>query len=225
MMPHRRLQFSLRFALVVVLAFGVALSVWLSKHEADKNQLLQAENASLRAEIRAQLGELEIDDSNRDKLQAIAIPTLDPMTWKWRLYVPAGQTFWINFIIVGVSDTNIPAAGDSCGPLVPGEQIVTVALRKDESATDRWRWIIRCGNLETGPVLEGKLAEWIPRPSNINANFAGYKGQTGAVSHQPLELLRYRSFPFPQPNKPGPTEMSGPADGILIWIREEPAGK
>lgn len=134
----RRLQFSLRSTLIVVLAIAVIVSVCLSKQQADKNHLLQEQNASLRAQLRGELGELDVNDSDRDKLQAIAIPTLDPMTWKWRLYVPPAQPFWINFTIVGVSDTNLPATGEGCGPLVPGEQIVTVALRKDESATDRW---------------------------------------------------------------------------------------
>jgi hypothetical protein len=209
--------------LVVVLAIAVIVSVWLSKQQADKNHLLQEENASLRAKLRGELGELEISDSDRDKLQAIAIPTIEPMTWKWRLYIPPGRLFWIDSEINGVSDANIPARGSGCS-LQSGEQVLTVALRKDES-TGNWQWIEHCGSTMCGPVLTPQQGKWIERPSNINVNSAAQKWQVVVQPHEPLELLRYRSFPFPKPNQPGPASLSGVGDGILIWIREENPSK
>lgn len=157
----------------------------------------------------------------RNKLQAIAIPTFEPMTWKWRVYVPPGRQFSLHSIIRPVSDSNLPTGGNSCGPIPAGEHLMTIALRKNESKENQWQWIVRCGGIECGPGLEGENAKWIEMPSNFAANAAGQKHLAIVEPGKPLEMLRYRSFPRTQTGGP----LTGVGDGILVWIRDDGPGK
>jgi hypothetical protein len=167
--------------------------------------------------LRNELGELEITGANRNKLQAIAIPTFEPMTWKWRIYVPPDRQFMIWDEINGVSDDNLPQRGSGCS-IGPGEQVLTIALKKDES-TGLWRWVEKSETVNCGPILPPQLANWIERPSNITARYAGEKEAVLAEPGQALELLRYRSFPRYDDGKSH--ELTGVGDGILVWIRED----
>jgi hypothetical protein len=212
-------QFSLRTTLVLFIVLAVGVSLWLSKKQADENRRLQEENQSLHAQLRGVLGELEIKDADRNKLQAIAIRTLEPMTWKWRVYIPPGRKFNLHHEIRGVADNNLPDRGSFCGPIPAGEQIMTVALRKDQAKDDEWQWIVKCGSCECGPVLTGRYAAWINRPSNVAANWAGQHQPTIAPPDRPLEMLRYRSFPLLGVGQ-GSQSLTGVGDGILVWIQE-----
>ncbi len=166
------------------------------------------------------MGELEIKDADRDKLQAVAIRTLEPMTWKWRVYIPQGRKFNLHHEIRGVADNNLPNRGSFCGPTPTGEQIMTIALRKNQAKDDEWQWIVQCGSCLCGPILTGANAAWINRPSNVTANWAGQIQPSIAPAGKPLEMFRYRSFPMSAVGQ-GPTSLSGVGDGILVWIQED----
>jgi hypothetical protein len=185
---RRWLQFSLRTALIAMLLAAVGFSVWTSKERDKQNRRLQGENDALRERLRREIGELEIKEGDRDRLHAIAVPTVEPMTWKWRIYVPPSRSFSVNFIIHPVSDSNLPEKGSSFGSLRPGEQTMTIALRKNESKTDQWNWIIQCGDHTGGPVLEGKHAQWISRASNSTSNGVAGNGQIVVEPGKPLEV-------------------------------------
>ncbi len=214
---RRAPRFSLRALLAVLATVALALAIWVSFRVAQENKELRVENDQLRIKLRNEFGELEITDANRNKLQAISIPTLEPMTWKWRVYVPPGRTFMLWSEINGVSDSNLPQRGSGCS-IGPGEQVVTIALRKDESK-GTWNWVEKTGTTICGPILPPSLSKWIDRPSSIVERHAGATQVEMAETGMPLELLRFRSFPLPKDG--GPTSLSGIGDGILVWIAEE----
>jgi hypothetical protein len=203
-------RFSLRTGFGIIAAIALCLWAWHGYRQYQRVRELQDDNESLRAELRKEHGELKIDDANRDRLHAIAIPTLESMTWRWRVFVPAGRQFMINYIIEFIDDTGLPLAGSGCS-LQSGEQVLTIALRKN-GATGDYDWVIKCGPTTCGPSLDARRSQWIDsKPTRSSWQVSE---QVNVPPGKPLEILRYRALPF------GTTGAPMPADGILVWISE-----
>ena len=92
--------------------------------------------------LRNEAGYLKIEDETL--FQAIAIPCEEPLTWKWRAYLPKGSKY-----LWHLNSGTIPAIGVGGGsggssqetlPRTQGmEVIITVSVRKDpEPKNKRW---------------------------------------------------------------------------------------
>jgi hypothetical protein len=214
---HRRFHFSLRTALAAIALIAVCLTLFISWRQSRENQLLRQENARLRAET----GQLQIEPGTENKVQAVGISTAEGLTWKWRVYVPNRQNIRISLICgAKIPAHSIPTEVGG-GTLNPGEHLITVALHRN--VHDKWEWHLNSETTQvsigSGDFISDEEAKPLIDPHYGNTESVTNKAATLVEPGQPLILLRYRAFPA-QPTR---QQESNPANGVMVWIHEEPA--
>ena len=92
---------------------------------------LWREVGPLRAEVRRlrdEVGELIVDDPT--KIHAIEVRQKDELTWRWRLWIPAGRTYVLRAVGEDIPKPIFPKVGARCG-CEPGEMWVEYRITKD----------------------------------------------------------------------------------------------
>jgi hypothetical protein len=211
--PPSRFRFTLRTVLLACALVAVGMALWLSYQQTRQNELLRQENARPRNE----LGEILVEPGDENKLHTIVVPTAESMTWKWRLFIPAGRSFFLH-----TTADPLPAAGENptslcTSSLSPGEQTLSLALRKDYK--DRWRWVIKPtqgGSVELSASLEtAKLAD----DGTFGSTSSSLTSLTKVAPGQDLQLLRYRIFSNGTQVNSSQIGTAGP--GVELWISEQ----
>jgi hypothetical protein len=209
--PRRRwLQFSLRGMLLLIVLAAIGFSLWTSNRQRKEIQRLQSEVKRLKNEV----GEIVVEEGEEHKLHAVALPTLEDNTWKWRVYVPAGR----NFAVTANSGV-IPPTGESQGTstsksgLSAGEQTITVVLRPNNEG--KWGWIIATGST-TGHLQAPSGKKLNGRKSSASNGVV--RTTVAAEPGKGIELLRHRMFFSDDPRKSA--GFDGPGEGILVTIGE-----
>jgi hypothetical protein len=209
--PRRRgLQFSLRTALLLILGAAIFFSVWTSAQQRQENQRLQSEITQLKNER----GELSVERGQEHKLHVIAVPTLEVMTWKWQVHVPAGRKFQCKAIVGTVLPDRYPISAS--GFEIPaGDYVLKLSIHQPDGKHPSLD--VQVGNAQHNygiPVT----GTWLEKPGYVVGNRAG-EGRTVSVEPgEVLEMIRYQSIVPSQTNE-SVTEWS---DGFLAWICEQP---
>jgi hypothetical protein len=102
--PRPSFQFSLRTAFVLLLIAAVGISLWVLEQGHRKPPSARGERGSTRAQSETSWA-----------------------SWK------SGRRYMLDFLLGAVPETGIPASGSGCG-ISPGEQLLTIALRRNESS-------------------------------------------------------------------------------------------
>ena len=184
----------------------------------------------------AKTGPLTISD--REKVYAIAIPSSEPDTWKWHVYLPALPIG--KYLVVCYSGYRTPIARkgvqawrDSFRPagtmsaigflygLTDRELTITAKLVK----RDDGRW-----HLNVDPIGEKSLFvrnDWLSDRHSIDVlNGLSSQEQTVFDWGEPVLLLSIQDEPFVPIPAPGARPGGGPpkpiADTILLWIEKNP---
>lgn len=209
-----RLRFTLRTLLIGTACVAVAVMLVLAYRQGRENQLLRQENLRLRNE----LGEIQVEPGDKDKLHAVAVPTAESMTWKWRIFVPAGRIF----SLYSAGD-EIPAAGESRASfsklqLVSGQQTIVVTLHKDYRGQLCWHAQTphSSSTFSTGSPEFTKLIE----DDNFGSTSASVSSLTKVEPHHDLQLLRIRLFPTPPGGSVNSSQLSTAGPGAEITISE-----
>ncbi|MEX2114764.1 MAG: hypothetical protein WD845_16345 [Pirellulales bacterium] len=217
-----RFRLSTVLLLVTIVALGVAQYVAMVRTAETQalNRRLAAENAKLRAEA----GQLEIDDPS--KVAALRISDLDELTWRWKVYLPKGNWF-ISYLTQGIPRegvTNGPTAGSIEGGR---EVLVSATVRKGADG----RWVVRTAldGAKIGSTLKEShrlIAPLInPAPlSGESTDIAGDKVQESLDPKQPVVLLRLRAHDVVQTASGGWEHKDDPqsSDGIMVWLNRQP---
>lgn len=218
-----RPRFSLLTALLLTTIAGLIIMVATLWREVEP---LRAELRQLRTEV----GRLTIDDPQ--KAYAIAIRTDDPMTSRWRIYLPPRTSYTANcYAGIVPSDQNRTSrkwldavkqsgSGSSSGGSAGGEFLVTVRLVKKEGT---WYVVYHTsrGNLLNGSQsLPTSFGEWLGGRGVSTTSTVSADGQMSFAQGVPILLLH-----MPKPlitELPGggwssrmPTEDH---EGIVVWI-------
>ncbi len=204
--------------LFVVTSFaGLSVALWNTNR---KLRQARHENTRLKFEVsefRRDLGYLEIGDES--KIHAIALPTVEDLTWRWRIYSP--RNLELHWGFGGISSEGLDAEfARECGFLEEGEQVLTCAVRK----TEQGEWLlVRQTSLDqstNGVGLPRGCQLWFTEQRGVAFAVSGV-GFTQVVSEpsDPLVLLRQREHGFTEntnevKNDP-PAKMR---DGLLIWL-------
>jgi hypothetical protein len=212
-----RFQFSLRTALLLIAFAAVGFSLWISFGQWRENRRLRAE--LIRMKDRA--GEIEVAPGEEHKVHAVRMQTLEPMTWKWNVYIPNGREIHLR------AGTKLDKRSFGDSGIEAGNHTITVALRRNH--LNEWKLILADvgGNSNyQGPGdwqigISDELAKRIEGP-----NYASSSGVTGNAAAEPgidLELLRYRMELYAEngPVRVANDFLQGPHEGILIWITEK----
>jgi hypothetical protein len=213
---RRRFRFSLFGLLALTLIVALAASNYVAYRR------LQEVEPALE-KLRNEVGELTIGDDRL--LHAIAIPSFEDSTYRWRLHLPKGRKFYLH----AVAGSKIPEGGLPRGAsrdtfvsehiLVPpdGEVLTTIAINKDQQG--RWRLLASVASQSTfWKPLPDELQSWLETPNSRSA-FAVARGKTISVpSGEPLVLLQVRKI-RKLPGG-GVTHEVRPTEGIAVWIDE-----
>ena len=212
-----RPRFTLRSAFLTVTVFAFVLSVWTSARQFRENQRLRAENTFLRNEV----GKLTIDPGQEHELHAIAIPSFEKYTWRWRIKVPNGKS-----VRVRTKVGEIPAEGfpkGEKGPELVDESVLTIAIHRTTDKSWELYWQVAKelgGGVSTSAPGARKLSpenlKWIEESAG-STQIHRVTNRTFAVAvDEPLPLLRLRFTP--DGTQPKHTDL---LDGIIVWLSND----
>lgn len=213
-----RFRFSLRtffVSLFVLSLFGSNAYVSWKWHEA--RQEIER--------LREQLGYLKIGDPT--KLYVREVPTTEPLSWRWRIYVPHLASFFM-------SSSRIPKSGTRTGKTtsighptharypMPGEY--TLEARVERNQKGAWRLAMRVQGIrvnhsimppDAGWLASGPYPEVIESTRQTEVQVAGSRQKTESfAADDTVVLLRLRA----------PTDEHAanhePCDGVMIWFEK-----
>jgi len=196
-----RPRFSLLTLLLVTTIAALGVTVWQ----------LGREVVPLREEIRRlrdEVGDLVVED--KSKFCAIRARTDEYLTWKWRLWIPPGQTYVLKYKSGKISEKAFDTYSAS-GTMYfeeSGEYWVAYRIRKDPR-DGRWY-----GNLSREGGAMGKdLHEWVEWQNvATSTRGVGYKTISREVV-SPFTLIRHLVR-----NSDEADEYEFPSPGFEIWI-------
>jgi hypothetical protein len=197
----RRLRFSLLNVLFLLTIAGLGLVVWRQWQEV----------RPLRAEVRRwrdENGVLTITDPS--KVYIMALPTLERMTWRWRIYVPAGRSYMLHTGQGSATHHQLySTSGSACSSRLPMENssqpreiIVAAAIRDGE------------GGRTLVVDAEGAFKCEIGTPDGITFHTSISRTSTEFEPNLPFEIIRYE----------GSTRWNGMSDpnvakpGVAVWL-------
>jgi hypothetical protein len=203
-----KLRFSLRaFLLLLFIGSLVASNLFTSWQ---LHQLRQ-ENAQLRKE----LGRLVVSDPQ--KLSIIAVPSYEDMLWRWRIYVPKGQSVHIHSTNQDIPLNGFPAVSGSSGPMEEGEYLLTAAIRPNRNGD--WQITVAGPHASFSIGIANKHAEWLSGSVGYSTEQAGTPETQVSDLSQPMVLLRVRAMKQTAPGSSSTTPE--PSDGVLLWLTNQ----
>lgn len=163
-----------------------------------------------------------LDTNGTEEIYAVALPTFEPMQWRWRIQLPNegnccvrsafDQIPFREFPVASETDADIFIGRD--GKQFKGPFILTIAVHKNEAK----QWVITTkvdGKSYTIPIRQPPV--WLDTNSFLNwqTSVGGSNGTESSKPTERLTLLRYRKGIV----KPGRTSIDmQPTDGMLFWI-------
>jgi hypothetical protein len=189
---------------VIVLGISHLVTSWRLQEVADENR-----------KLRSELGLLDIDDPR--KIHAIQVPTVESMSWKWRLHLPAQRKCSLQIVTQDIPEKGFPTHG-AWGFTTPEEPFtLTVAMRRDHLG--QWQVVAtdRGGTMRTG--IPDKDASWLIKSDGYVSQGVGIGETQRFALGQPVELLRLRVYKRnPGGGSSPPKE---PCQGLLVWLKVE----
>jgi hypothetical protein len=220
-----RPQFSLLNLLLLVTLIGLLLLVIQQWREVEP---LRQEVRRLRTE----LGYLVIEDPTKvHAIRAQSIEAIEPNTWRWRLYLPPGETYSLNVFSGHISGPiRQPqmkqletAKRDGLGKLTSrkleaGELKLDIKLMLEE---ERWiLWTIPGGSHRILPAH----TEWLSQRRDAMAVYGVGQKQKTFENGQPV-MLMYIPRPRITKNAAGRSVTNLPSrdtDAIVVWLEQQP---
>ena len=217
--PSRwRFQFSLSSLLLFFLFFALLLSSIVMYW-----RLSQSEQELVK--LRDMAGYLKIEDENL--FYAIAIETGEPLTWKWRVYFPAGYKYSWNIQSGKIPVVDLPhgsgASISDASPLTKGtEAIIYLTIRKNFE--NKWLLNLSCqANNEknglTNSIPDEIMNQLLSANMTEDQNIGGGKAVSCKLD-QPIIFLK-RRIGETQPNGSWRSSQN-PMPGIMIWLEAQP---
>jgi hypothetical protein len=180
--------------------------------------------------LRDELGYLTIDDPTRFYVREL--PTLEPLNWRWRIYVPQGERDFcagvgripIEGAGAGSSGRHYSRRSQAGSPLTdPMQGEYTLTARIERNQLGNWRLVIQYpdGGLtqaimppDAGWLSAEELFGQVRSNREIQATAAGGNKQTESFAADDMVvLLRLRAPKHDQtPNEP--------CDGVIIWFEK-----
>jgi hypothetical protein len=222
--PRVRFRFSLRTFLVSLLLLSlIGSNLYVSwrwneaRHEIER--------------LREELGYLIVDDPT--KFHVRAVPTHDPLSWRWRIYVPPGQ-HWFHMGIGRIAKTGLEAgSGSATGPSRPTNSLAgefTMTARIERDTFGNWQLIVSWPGGSSMMSINERDAGWLPKENRgphtqvrrkFHADVAGGRPMAGSARRREME-----SFPPDEPvvllrlRAPADlaTDTGQPCDGVMIWF-------
>jgi hypothetical protein len=202
-----RVRFSLRAFLLLLFITSLVGSNLFTAWQLDK---VRQENAQLHKE----LGYLKVSDPT--KIHVVAVPTYEEMLWRWRIYVPQGQS-----LHVCTATHNIPQHGfpdvQGMTALAQGEYLLTAAVRQNRHG--KWQLTIANPNSSSSLGIDDTDATWLVDSPGWESSQAGLGATEAVEPGAPFVLLRARTMV--NVSRGVSTSSSKPTEqGVMLWVTE-----
>lgn len=199
-------RFFPRFTLRTVFIVGSFLSllVW---HIITMRELTRVQREN--REVRHQAGLLTVSDPTR--VHAMAVPTVEDHTWRWRIYIPDAEKYRLCTRFVDLPQDTVPKPHFRID-LEPGNQVITATMRLNGTKP-----VLKLGSefrISTLPLSDASV-KFFSRDTGFEWHQAGERASELAASGDPMVLLRHRRTL--QVGKAHTVNMN-PTDGLMIWI-------
>ncbi len=180
------------------------------------------ELSTLRKEVshlREEAGYFDIKDPT--KVYVKALRSLEPMNYRWRIYLPPNIS-WSRRMAVG----KIPATGfDAPGASVSssssgstnGAKLLEVAIRRNLNGDLQLQFITDSGGISQN--IQDKDRRWLDETTScpVSIHQAGSGGVEEFSADEPIELLRMRVVPLEADGTTPPIPER--TDGILVYLQ------
>jgi len=201
-----------RFTLLTLLWFmalvGLGVQLFLQSREIGP---LREELQQLRNEV----GRLSIEDES--KFHAIEVRTEEEHTWKWRVWVPEGETIEVHSQWGKVPRKGVSISHNTLG-LEAGEHWITLSARRDPES-GLW--------LESMATEQGSVGGII-QPSEHWFDWKQSTGTSEGVSHTTFvapddeKIVVLKRFRVAQVNSSDKISKSDePTAGFIIWLERQ----
>jgi hypothetical protein len=223
--PSRRpLQFSIRSLLLFTLFAALVLTSLLMYR-----RLSEAEREL--SKLRREAGYLKIEDESL--FHAITVPCDEPLTWKWRIFLPKGSKYrWTLASGDAIPQSGLPK-GQFCSmssdeqiPRSKGvEAVVTAVIRKDpEPDNKRWffRVSLRSVDDNANSVAETSIPDDLMRKIiQSHCSETAQIGQLNQETRKPGETIDFLKCRLGEPTSPNSWTISpNPQPGFSVWLEE-----
>lgn len=171
---------------------------------------LWREVGPLREEVRRlrdEMGVLVVEDPT--KVQAIQVNTRDELTWKWRVWIPKGQSYVIRSYGDGVPKEGFPQNGGSMRIYNPGEHVIGYEIDRDRTSGE---WFGKMTLAGTGSVGKDNQP-WVTWTSTSSTSGGVSKSARTFEPGERIELIRHRVSQTVDSSK-----IEDPAAGFMIWL-------
>jgi hypothetical protein len=179
---------------------------------------LWREVGPLRAEVRHlrdEVGKLSIDDES--KIHAIEVRSSEPLLWKWRVWVPQGQSVLVRSQWGNIPSSGVPPAGGSLH-LKPGENWITLRAHPSPSGNS-WSAQLETATSSVGFSIQEPDRWWQWPTTSSTAEGAGFT-TTVAGERDPIFILkRVRVSPIRNPSKL--LRPTAPTAGFVVWLERQ----
>jgi hypothetical protein len=196
-------RFSLFSALLLMTIVGLAIVV----------VQLWREVGPLRADVRRlrdEAGALSIDDPT--KPCAIQVRTANDVTWKWRLWIPKGRAYVLNYASENIPKQGFPASHSSITLDEPGETWVEYQIAPDStSGSGIWMDHLRMLN---GASVGSRQQDWVKWKRRVGTGES--VSYTTKVS-EPGELITLARERVSQ-TATDSSKIEDPSAGFMIWL-------
>lgn len=217
---RRTFQFSLRSLLLMTLIIALAVASLLMYR-----RLSDAEGELVT--LRNEAGYLKIEDETL--FHAIAVPCEEPLTWKWRAYLPKGREYSWHLNSGMIPAMGVLDGGASSQETLPRSQgmevTITVAIRKDPEPKNR-RWLFNLTyrsadgreKQSTGTSIPDQTMEQFLQAHMTDGEcFAELKAETRKRGES-IILLKRRIGE--QTSATSWSTSSKPQPGFVVWLEE-----
>lgn len=207
-MLRTRPRLSLLSALLIMTIVGMAIVIVQLWREVSP---LRKETRRLRDEV----GELSIEDDT--KIHAIEVRTRDPLTWKFRVWVPQGQKVKVRARWGDVPRTGVPEAKAGFD-LNEGENWVTYRVNRGQDE-DEWYVELESAYSGVGQKIQEK-ERWWQWPKSAGIWGEGVQHSTGAFDDDQDTFILKRWRVAITLNSDDFKKMETP-DGFMIWLERQ----
>jgi len=211
-MPKIRFSLASVLCLATILAMGLAILRFQSELVPLREEVLR---------LRGEAGNLTIEDSKR--LHAIRLRTEDDLSWKWKVHLPKGKTFFLYSYVGKWPEQNVlPTQRDGAyrisspwlsdgSPLPP--QTISVSVGRDINGALVLRQRFGEG-VAVNPLSEDQQKPFIANAGGSKLKRVEYS-TSAMVDGKPLELLREIRADQSSLDQGEKTETD-----IIVWLEE-----
>jgi hypothetical protein len=106
-----KFRFSVRGLLLAVFVVALAVSNFVAYQRLRETASTLRDTERSLETLRSEVGELSIRDP--DLVHAVAIPSYESMTYRWRVFLPKSRKFYLNTATGQIPEDGLPDSGTS----------------------------------------------------------------------------------------------------------------